>query len=137
MILLVALIGLGTLRLPSAPPSSVTVSQVDWTILEGTTSTGHGWFGPGSFNSTVSDGFPLTVAAGGSFVVAWAPVNLDVSPHTVSYASVNAPFTVDGTAPGLPCTVPVGDDPTPFGFTIGVPTSASGAYVLDITLNTS
>ncbi len=137
VVLLVALVGFGYLRLPSAPPPSVTVSQVDWTVLEGTTSTGIGWFGNSSFNYTLAEGFPLAVTAGSSFSVVWTTMNWDSSPHTVSYVAVSSPFTLERSTPGVPITAAAGDDDVGFSFTIGVPSSASGSYVLDVTVNTS
>ena len=101
VVLLVALVGFGYLRLPSAPPPSVTVSQVDWTVLEGTTSSGVGWFGNSSFNYSLAEGFPLTVAAGSSFSVVWTTMNWDISPHTVSYVAVSSPFTLDRSTPAF------------------------------------
>ncbi len=137
VVLLGALVGVGYLRLPSAPPPSVTVSQVDWTVLEGTTSKGVGWFGSSSFNYSLAEGFPLTVTAGSSFSVVWTTMNWDTAPHTVSSVSVSSPFTLDRSTPGVPITAAAGEDDVGFSFTVGVPSSASGAYVLDVTVTTS
>lgn len=135
VVLLLILIGLGYLVLPSASPATVTVSKVEWHVLQGTTSTGMGWFGNSSFNYTKSNGFPLKVQAGHSFGLPWTTSNFDSSAHSVYSVELNTPFKLDGSRPALPVNATAGEDDVVFEFTIGVPSSATGPIVLDITIN--
>jgi hypothetical protein len=136
LLILLSLIALGYLVLPGAPPPKLTVSEVQWTILQGTTSSGRGWFGPNeTWNQ--SDGYPLVVREGHAFTVAWTPPNFDNQPHTVYTIFVNSPYEwLSGQSlPPLPTSVPPGDgDEGGFQFVFVLNNVTSGAYPLEITV---
>lgn len=134
LIVLLVLIGLGYLVLPGPAPPNVTVTEVSWTLFQGT-SHGHGWFGSSTFNYTANDGYPATFPAGYTFTVAWSPVNFDSVSHTVYTVAVSAPFELVSSHPALPYAVAPGDDSGNFSFYITTPSSTSGAYVLQVTVN--
>lgn len=136
LVVLLVLIGFGYLALPKSPPPSVTVSEVQWTIQQGTTPGGGGWFGPSHFNYSLNAEFPLTVSAGTSFRLAWTPENFDTTAHTVYSLSVSVPFewNSQSSRPPLPDTVPSGDDGGQFSFVIITP-STPGTYELNVTVN--
>src|SRR5271170_1589778 len=136
--LLLILIGVGYLRLPTTAASSttITVTEVRWTIEQGTIPTGEGWFGEGEFNYTSADGWiSPTFASGSSFSVDWTIVNFDRVNHTIFSVTVNSPFLLVGTHYPLPMNVVVGDNSRPLGLTISTASSASGPLVLEVTVN--
>jgi len=136
LVSLLVLIGLGYLTLPKSAPGSVTVSEVQFTVVQGTTSGGSGWFGPSTFTYGNNAGFPRTETVGQSFGLPWAPQNFDSTPHTIYTVSVGNPgFCLSTSHPALPDSVPPGDDGGEFEFSIGVPSSASGAVTLEITID--
>lgn len=136
LVVLLVLIALGYLVLPSSPPATVTIEKVEWTILQGTTSQGHGWFGNSSFNWSTADGYPVAIKAGTTFELPWSPSNLDTVSHTVYSISVSSPFSCVSSRPALPTSVPPGDgDDGGFNFGISIPGSSSGSYTLEITVN--
>ncbi len=136
LVLLLGLIGVGYLRLPTAPAATVTISEIQWTIQEGTTASGVGWFGPSHVNDTANSGLPLSFAAGTTFRLAWGANNRDNVSHTVySVTATSPPFSWVSSTPALPSTVPIGDDSFGFSFYFSTPSSASGTFVLTITVN--
>ncbi len=138
LVLLLVLIGVGYLRLPHLPGAgtpSVTISEVKWTVEQGQTSSGQGWFGPSQFNQTQDEGYPLTVSAGSSIKLIWPAFNRDSVSHTVYSVAVSAPFQVLSSSPSLPCQVAAGDDSAFFDFEVEVPSSASGSYTLSVTVD--
>jgi hypothetical protein len=136
LVALLVLIALGYLVLPQPPPATVTIEAVHWTILQGTTAQGHGWFGNSSFTWGAYDGYPATVRAGSSFEIPWAPSNLDTVSHTVYTVAVNTPFQLLASRPALPTSVPPGDgDDGGFDFDITIAGESSGSFTLNVTVN--
>lgn len=129
-VLLLAL-GVFLLRLPSAVE---TVTVVQWTIQQGTTSQGKGWFGPSEFNFTEAKGFPMTVAPGGQVTVDWSFQNNDSVSHTIYAVCAGAPFGVPGTSPPLPTLVLAGADNAALEVTVPAPSDAGASLVLDLTV---
>jgi hypothetical protein len=130
------LIGLGYLTLPTASPSTVTVSEVEWTLVQGNTSSGRGWFGPSAFTYGENAGFPRTETVGRSFGLPWAPENFDTSSHTVYTVSIANPgYCIDSARPALPQVVPPGDDGGEFEFQVSIPSGASGSVALQVTVD--
>lgn len=133
VVVLLVLIGLGFLVLPSTSNPTVTVTEIRWTIEQGTNSNGHGWFGNGSINETIADGLPLHVSSGGVFTV--LVTLLATSNKTIFTATADSPFTVVYTIPTLP-TTPVGVDDFTFEAAVRAPSvSSDTSYVLLITLD--
>lgn len=135
VVVLVGLIAAGVLVLPLAPPTTVTISEVQWTVLEGTTAQGYGWFGNSSFTWDHRNGFPLTLSPGSSFQLPWTTANMDGVNHTIYSVSVNPPFRLVSTWPTVPVVAPGGEDSVVFEFQISVPSTASGSMVLQVTVN--
>ena len=136
LIVLLVLIGLGYLVIPGPSQPSVTVTEVEWTILEHDTSGGIGWFGASSFNySPPHAGYPATFPAASTFDVQWSPVNFDSVSHTVYAFTVASPFELVSSRPALPYAVPPGDDGGNFSIYITTPSGTSGSYDLEITIN--
>lgn len=135
LLALVALVALGVLVLPgigSAPALQVT--EVQFTVLQGATVAGVGWFGPTSFTmSGASNGYPLQVPAGANFTVAVPLNNFDSSAHTIFSAQSGAPFTFLGSSPTFPLTVAPGDEV--LFLTYGTPSTPGASLPLYITLN--
>jgi hypothetical protein len=120
----------------SSSPATLTVTRVQWTILQGTIngSSNTGWFGPSNFNYTGSDGYPLQTAAGGQFTLGVVLSDLGGQSHTIYSILAGSPFSVASCRPGLPVAVPVDDD-AGFDFTIQTPNSPGASFALNITLN--
>jgi hypothetical protein len=138
VVILLVLVGVGVLRLASnSSPGTLTVSRVQWTILQGTLngSTTIGWFGPSNFNYTYAEGFPAQVAAGSQFAVPLVISDLGGHPHGVNCTYAAAPFTVVSSKPTLPVTVPAGEDDAGFTFMVQTPNSPGAVFVLYMTVN--
>jgi hypothetical protein len=138
LVVALVLVGLGDLRLPSSGHAgpAVTVSRVDWTVLEGTTSHGQGWFGPAEFNYTPATGWqPPTFSAGTRLQVSWDLVNYDTTTQEIYSVTVGSPFELAGTGKGLPMVVNIGDDGNSLVLYITTPSSTSGTFPLDVTVN--
>jgi hypothetical protein len=134
--LLIALVATGVLVLPPPAPATVTIVGVDWTIEEGTTSLGYGWFGPNEINLTETDGLPFDVASAGSFVLVLALSNLDSVNHTIHSTTAVPPFHVTGTTPALPRIVLSGEDDWFLRVSLDAPTvSSSQSYTVALTLD--
>jgi len=133
---LLALVATGVLVLPPPAPATVTIVGVDWTIEEGTTSLGYGWFGPNEINLTETDGLPFEVASGGAFVLVLALSNLDSVNHTIHSATAVPPFNVTGTNPALPRIVLSGEDDWFLRVSLDAPTvSSSQSCTIELTLD--
>lgn len=133
VVVLLILIGLGTLVLPGPAKPTVTITEVQWTIEQGKDSNGHGWFGNSTINETNEDGLPAQIPSGGVFTV--QVTLLATSNKTIFTATANSPFSVASTIPTLP-TTPVGVDDFVFHVTVNAPNVSSDAsYVLMITLD--
>jgi len=136
LIFLLVLIGAGILTLPTAPPATVTVTAAQWRIIEGTSATGLGWFGPSTLNSTAADGFPYTVSSGGVFTLDRLLSNGDDVNHTIYLVTVQPPFTIGSFTPGTPFSVPSGEDDFVFSMTLVAPTvGSSESFSTVITLD--
>jgi len=138
VVVLLVLVGVGYLRTGGSASSTatLTVTRVQWTILQGTIngSTTTGWFGPNSFNYTGPDGYPLQTPAGGRFTVGVVLSVLGGHSHPIYSILAGSPFSVAACHPSLPITVPVDDD-AGFDFTIQTPNSPGASLALNITLN--
>lgn len=135
LVLLLVLIGIGYLRLPPAPQGTVSVSEIHWTLEEGTTASGQGWFGPSEVNQTSGQGLPQTYTSGTTFALSWSAFNRDNVSHTVYSISVLPPFSFGGAQPTLPGTVPAADDGFGFTFDFSTASSTTGTYILEVTVN--
>jgi hypothetical protein len=134
LVFLVVLIGIGYLRLPAASPGTVTISEIQWNIEQGTTGSGQGWFGPSQVNDSKPP-LPLSYAAGSTFQISWSAFNRDNVAHTVYTVSTLPPFQYVGSTPSLAYTVPAGDDSAGFLLSFSTSGSTAGTYVLTITVN--
>ena len=133
VVVLLVLIGLGTLILPSPSNPTVTITGVRWTIEQGTDSNGHGWFGNSTINETGEDGLPAQVTSGGVFTV--QVTLLATSNKTIFTATASSPFTVVYTVPGLPAQ-PIGVDDFLFEVAVRAPSvSSDSSYIVLITLD--
>ena len=136
VVLLLILIGVGYLRLPPKTGPSVTISEVEWTVAQGTNSYGQTWFGKSQFNYTPAAGWvPPSFAAGGQLLVTWQVVNYDITSHTICSVTVSSPFILSGTQEPLPMTINPGDDGGALGVWVTTPSSVSGTYPLSISVN--
>jgi hypothetical protein len=133
VVLLLILIAIGVLVLPAASPASVTVTEVRWTILQGTTSSGLAWFGQGQFNYT--NGFPVNETAGGSMTLSVSLTNLDTLNHTIYSVVAMPPFNVSSVQPAVPRVVPHSVDNALFQITVSVPDDPGRSLVLQLTVN--
>jgi hypothetical protein len=136
---LLVLVGVGDLRYggpASTSPATLTITRVQWTIIQGTIngSSTTGWFGPSHFNYTGADGYPLQTPAGGRFTVGVVLSVLGGQPRPIYSILTSAPFSVTSCHPSLPVTVPIDDD-AGFDFTIQTPNNPGAFLPLNITLN--
>ena len=131
---LIVFIAVGVLVLPSPSPSPVTVESAHWTIDEGQTSQGVGWFGPSEINYTGANGFPYSVGPGKSFVVTWQFMNYDNQSHTIVNVSVGNGFAVRAVNPSLPVTVPPAFDSGYLMVTVVVPDAPGADVMLNLTV---
>jgi hypothetical protein len=131
---LLVLVGLGLLVLPGENPAPYTVKELVVTILQGTTSSGQGWFGSSPQNYTYP-AFPSTFAPGSTFLFRWTFSNFDSSSHNITSVTAGGPFSVVSVSPGLPNTVPRGADAAKLAITIQVPDQAGGSGVVMLTIN--
>jgi len=132
--ILLVLIGLGYLVLPSNSPADVTITAVHWTVLQGTTSSGQGWFGPSEFNYT-DNGWPAQVTPGGSIAIPWSFSMYDTTNRTIYAILVGAPFSLRYCSPSLPILTGATDD----GFVsvaVNVPSQGGLSAALSITVET-
>lgn len=132
---LFVLIALGYLALPSTPSPKVSLTGVRWTIVQGTTSSGIGWFGPSQFNYSTADGYPIEIALGGTVSIPWSFSNYDSVNRTIYSVVVAAPFTFVSCHPGLPVSVPSGTDDGFVGITVRAPNGAGQSVELNLTLD--
>lgn len=131
-ILVAVSFGLGWISLPSGQE---TISSVHWTVEQGSTSQGSGWFGPSEFNFSAANGYPRSVPSGGQFTVTWSFENFDSTNHTVYAIFAGAPFSIVTIHPTLPLAIPGGTDSAVIELTIGSPTGAGSSWVLDLTVD--
>jgi hypothetical protein len=139
VVALLVLVALGILVLPGTPaPAQVTVTEVQFTILQGgANSTGFGWFGQGTFNySGVVNGYPFTVAPGGSFTVPVTLENFDNNSHVIYSVQAAGAFIFKGSTPTLPATVPALEDDAALIFAFVAPSNPGASLTLSVTINT-
>ncbi len=98
LVVLLILIAAGALVVPgTSSPAPVSVTSVQFTILQGTNASGNPWFGPSTVVYTgLANGYPFTVSPGGGFSVPITFENYDSSPHTLYSISAAAPFSFAG-----------------------------------------
>ena len=139
VVALLVLVGLGYLVLPGTPPPApVTVTSVRFTIVQGTNASGLGWFGPSAFNySGAANGYPFTVAAGGTFTISVTLWNHDNQAHTIYSAAAGAPFRVSSTAPSLPVGVAAMEDDALIQIGLVAPSTPGASLVLMVTIDTT
>ena len=142
LIVVLALIAAGILVLPSTgPPAPVTVTQVCVTVLEGTNSTGYGWFGPSSYClSGVADHYPYQQAAGSQVTMYLPTLNYNNVNETLYSVSVASPFTLVSTLPPLPYVVaPISVNPEGIDGGLAVmvllPSTAGATLTMYVTVN--
>lgn len=133
VVVLLVLIAIGILVLPATSPAPVTVTEVRWTILEGTTASGLGWFGESQFNYT--NGFPVNETAGGSMTLSVTLTNLDTLNHTIYSVLAMPPFNVSSVQPEVPRVIPHSVDNALFQITVSVPNDPGHSLVLQLTVN--
>lgn len=131
---LLVLIAIGVLVLPTSPPRPVTVESVEWTIDQGQTAKGTGWFGASEINYTGLNGFPTHVTPGGNLVVTWLFSNFDSHSRTIVNVSVTNGFELRSTSPSLPVMVPAGEDDAYLMVTVIVPNAPGAGLTLGITV---
>lgn len=112
VVVLVVMIGTGVLVLPSKDPARVTISMVQLQIEQGTNPSGVGWFGMSTINYTSAEGYPIQVALGGTWSVAYTFFNLDDRPHNITMVTPSPQeyFSIEGTVPALPYAIGAGED---------------------------
>lgn len=135
LVVLVTLVAAGVLVLKPSTSATITVSEVELHILQGSLAGGGGWFGPSFINYTAAEGYPIQVAVGGSWSVSWMFDNLDNANHTVYTVGPTPPFTIAASSPALPHTVAAGADRALITFTLGVPGNATGTYAVTLTVD--
>ena len=137
VVALLILIGFGVLVLPSSSPDRITITEVQWTIEQGTTSAGFGWFGPSQRIASNTSGLPVRIALGDKFTMPLSLSDLDSVNHTIQTVSVVSPFSLDRTVPALPAKVISGMDDYVFSVTLGTADASAGhSYTVYITLST-
>jgi|SRR5271157_857010 len=134
VVILLLLVAFGYLAVPSSSVGQVTLYEIRWTVHQGTTSSGQGWFGPSQFNYSLADGYPVKVAPGETLTIPWAFSNYDVTNHTIIAILVGAPFTFVRTLPALPAVVPSGTDDAFLSVAIRAPSIAGLNITLTMTV---
>jgi hypothetical protein len=131
VVVLLVLIGLGILIIPGTTPAPYTVSGVVVTIIQGTTSSGGGWFGSSPQNYSSLGAF----APGSTFVFPWTFSNFDTTSHNITSVTAAPPFSVVSVSPSLPNQVPRGADSARLEITVRVPNDGGGSGVLMLTVS--
>jgi hypothetical protein len=135
VVVLLVLIGIGVLRLPAPATPSVAVDEVQWHILQGTTSFGFGWFGP-SWRNITGEGYPVSVASGETFSMELTVSNLDSVNHTIYSVIAAPPFRVTQYLQGVGHPVTPGSDEWYVTVNVLAPTvSSDSSYELYLTMN--
>jgi hypothetical protein len=130
VVVLLLLIGTGVLDLTSSKKGTITVTGVEWALVQGTTTSGTGWFGPSPVyqNSSGGFGYPTTVGSGGSFQVRLSIYNHDDIDHSVSRIEVPSGWSVLSVTPGYG--VPIGrSDQSSVVVQLAAPTTSSDESV--------
>jgi hypothetical protein len=132
LVFLLVLIGVGYLRLPGPAPGTGTITEIEFTINQGTAPNGQGWFGPTPVVETTGQ-VPLTYTTGSPFTISWSGFNRDSVPHNITGVTAQPPFSDLVASPSPPCSVPGGFDGG--GFSFQIVSSATGNNILYITIN--
>lgn len=130
VVILLVLILEGILVLPSNSPAPVTIDAVQLQIHEGDTASGLPWFGPSEVNYTEAEGYPVQVAAGGSWEVNWAFQNFDNHYHNITAVLPQSPFTLASTIPTLPYQVGPDADQCTLTISVQAPSTPGTTYDL-------
>lgn len=135
--LLLVLIATGILVLPSSgSPAPVSVTSVQFTVLQGTNASGLGWLGPSTFNySGAANGYPFKVAPGATFSIPIEWRNYDGSPHTLYSITAQTPFAFSSSSPALPATLTAYQDDAFMQVYVTAPNSAGASLTLFLTIN--
>lgn len=135
--LLLVFIATGILVLPThGSPAPVSVTAVQFTVLQGTNASGLPWLGPSSFNySGAANGYPFQVAPGAKFSVPVEWRNYDGSPHTLYSITAQSPFTFASSSPALPATLTAYQDDAFMQIYVLAPNSAGAHLTLFLTIN--
>jgi hypothetical protein len=133
---LVVLVAVGSLVLPSSDAPTVTITSIDWNIVQPQTHPGNqsgGPFGPDWINETYADGLPLKVSSGSVFSLSLTM--LATSNHTIFSIGASTAFAVTATSPSLP-TTPAGVDDFLLKVYLRAPSiSSDQSFALLITIN--
>jgi hypothetical protein len=137
LLVFVVLVTLGTLVLPgSGSQREVTVTEVQFTIVQGVNAKGQGWFGASSFViKGASNGYPLSVAPGASFTLAVPLDNFDTVSHTLYSALPGAPFAFLRSSPVFDVTVPARGGEAVVYLTYVAPSSPGASLSMSVTIN--
>jgi hypothetical protein len=136
VVVLVALIAENVLVLPSNTPAPVTISYVDLKILEGNGANNEPWFGPNFINYSGGEGYPIQVTPGGTWTVVWTFINFDNVTHTVYKVATPTPlFTIASTLPGLPYSLPAGNDHGALAISVTAPSSPGATYAVTVVVD--
>jgi hypothetical protein len=135
VIALLVLIAVGYLVLPSTPSKKVTITGVEWTVVQGTTTGGLGWFGPSQFNYSGADGYPVNVTVGGTITIPWSFSTYDTVNHTIYSVVAGSPFAFVQSRPGIPTVIPGGSDDVFLEFVVRAPDTGGFSGELSLTVN--
>ncbi|MGD0257829.1 MAG: hypothetical protein ABSB90_08140 [Thermoplasmata archaeon] len=134
--ILVVLVATGVLFLPPSGTTEVRIVGVEWTIEQGTTASGFGWFGPNTINQTDTAGLPFSVSPGNSFVLVLGLSNLDSVNHTIHSVTATSPFVVTSTTPATPRVVLAGEDDWFLRVFLTAPSvSTTTSFTVDLTVD--
>jgi hypothetical protein len=136
VVVLVVLISVGVLVLPTKTSAPVTITSVELKVSQGTTGSGVPWFVPGYVNYTGVEGYPIQVAPGTSWTVAWEFTAFDSVNHTIYRVSPSAPFVIASTNPAVPCLVPADTDKGTLSIVVTAPSDPGATYSLTLTVDT-
>lgn len=134
---LLVLIGAGVLVLPSgSTPARVTVASANFDLVQGTNASGKPWFGPSPIvYSGAVNGFPFTVAPGGSFSLALSLDNYDDAAHTLYSVTATAPFHYVSSSPGVPVVIPANEDSALMDMVFTAPSTGGTTLTIQVTLD--
>ncbi len=139
LVVLLALIAVGTLSLPGkAPPPDLRIYQAEFSILQGENSSGLPWFGPNFTYEGVANGYPFSLTPGARFTLPLLLYNYDTTNHTIYSMSASPPFSLVASSPGLPrvvAPVDLEDDSGSFDLTLLAPNSPGDNVTLYITID--
>jgi len=143
VVVLLALILGGVLVLPGHSPSPVTIRYVRLVVLEGNTSSGVPWFGPGTQSINFTLGFPIQVGPGDTYSITWSSfLNFDPVAHTFREVTWNTTPPISGslitkatTLPALPDLVAANADDQNIEIYLTAPYTPGATYAVTVVLN--